>query len=118
MFSGGFSEEMEKRLADLTFVEVSVVTDTPCVHLAGRTDQVDFQVWIPQAGDPLPRRVTITYRDEEGQPKFWADFENWNMAPTIVSTDFAFTPPAGTERIPFLAEMDRTLADENREGGR
>jgi hypothetical protein len=116
MFSGRFPQEMEKRLEDLTFVEVSVLTDTPCVHLAGRTDQVDFQVWIPQTGDPLPRRLTITYRDQEGQPEFWADFSNWNIAPTISSSDFTFTPPAGSERIPFLAEMDRVLADENRKG--
>lgn len=117
MFNSDFPGAMQKRLEHLTFVEVSAVTDTPCVHLAGRTDQVDFQVWIPQAGDPLPRRLTITYRDEEGQPKFWADFANWNMAPTISSTDFTFTPPAGSERIPFLVEIDRALADGKRKGG-
>ncbi len=117
MFKSDFPQDLGDRLEDLVFVEVSAVSDPPTVHLAGRTDQVDFEMWISQEGDPLPRRVAITYRDEEGQPKFWADFVDWNLAPTISSTDFTFTPPAGTERISFLAEIQRALADETRKGG-
>ena len=89
----------------------------PCVHLAGRTDEIDFQVWIPETGDPLPLRLTITYRDEEGQPQFWADFENWDMAPSITAEFFAFTPPKGAERIPFLTEIERALGEETPKGG-
>ena len=118
MFRGDFPEEMQKRLVALALVEVSAVTGTPYVHLAGRTDQVDFQVWIPLSGEPLPRRLTITYRDEEGQPKFWADFAEWNLSPAISPTDFTFNPPPGSERIPFLAEIDRALTHEYRKGGR
>lgn len=117
MFSGDFPQEMEKRLEELTFVEISALADTPYVHLAGRTDQVDFQVWIPQSGDPLPKRLTITYRHEEGQPKFWTDFVDWNMAPTISTTGFSFIPPAGAERIPFLVEINRAKSHENLKGG-
>jgi hypothetical protein len=116
MFSGRFPQEMEKRLEELAIVEVSAVTDSPCAHLAGRTGQIDFQVWIPEAGDPLPRRLVITYRDEEGQPNFWAEFMNWNLAPAISAADFTFMPPAGVERIPFLAEMSPAV-DENQKGG-
>lgn len=117
MFRSDFPEEMAKRLETLDVVEVSAVTDIPCVHLAGRTDEIDFQVWIPETGDPLPQRLTITYRDEEGQPQFWADFENWDMAPSISAKDFAFTPPKGAERIPFLAEIERALGEETPKGG-
>lgn len=117
MLSANFPEEMEKRLEDLAFVEVSATTDLPCVHLAGRTDQVDFQVWIPQTGNPLPKRMVIAYRDEEGQPKFWADFTDWNLSPSIPDRAFVFTPPAGTERIPFLVELKEGMTDEKQKGG-
>ena len=116
MFRSDFPEEMQKRLVALAFVEISAVTDTPCVHLAGRTDEIDFQVWIPETGDPLPRRLTLTYRDEQGQPKFWADFENWNLRPAIADADFAFTPPADAERIPFLVEIENALGEEKTKG--
>ncbi len=117
LFRSDFPEEMGRRLVNLEFVEVSEITDVPCVHLAGRTDQVDFQIWIPRSGKPLPRRLTITYRDQEGHPKFWANFDDWNMMPSIASADFKFAPPQGTERIPFLVEIGRALPQENRQGG-
>ena len=117
MFRSDFPEEMAQRLKALDLVEVSEVTDVPCVHLAGRTDEIDFQVWIPETGDPLPQRLTITYRDEEGQPQFWADFEHWDMAPAISAEAFAFTPPQGAERIPFLVEIERALGEETPKGG-
>jgi hypothetical protein len=46
----------------------------------------------------------ITYKDENGQPQFWADLSNWNLAPDVSDALFAFTPPNGAERIQFLAE--------------
>ena len=116
MFMSDFPAEMEARLEELDFVEVSAVTEVPCVHLAGRTDEIDFEVWIPETGAPLPVRLTITYRDEEGQPKFWADFDNWDMAPAIADADFTFTPPAGAERIPFLVEIEKALGDQQPKG--
>jgi hypothetical protein len=47
----------------------------------------------------------ITYKDENGQPQFWADLSNWNLAPDLSDALFAFTPPNGAERIQFLAEV-------------
>jgi hypothetical protein len=107
MFHSRFPEEMQTRIETLSFVELSAVTDTPCAHLAGRTGEVDFQIWIPSTGEPLPRRVVITYRQEAGQPSFWADFSDWRLATSLSAADFAFSPPDGAERIPFLAEMRR-----------
>ena len=116
MFMSDFPEEIGKQLEELDFVEISAVTDPPCVHLAGRTDEIDFEVWIPETGAPLPVRLTITYRDEEGQPKFWADFENWDMTPAVADADFNFTPPAGAERIPFLVEIEKALGAQKPKG--
>jgi hypothetical protein len=66
---------------------------------------VDFQVWVAQGNEPLPRRIVITYKDENGQRQFWADLSNWNLAPDLSDALFAFTPPNGAERIQFLAEV-------------
>ena len=79
-------------------------------------DEIDFEIWIPETGAPLPVRLTITYRDEEGQPRFWADFENWNMTPAVADADFTFTPPQDAERIPFLVEIERALGERKSKG--
>ena len=77
----------------------AVATD----HVAFRGDTVDVELWIPRDGDPLPRRIVITYRLAEGQPRFAADLAGWNLAPDVPDSLFVFTPSSGAERIPILA---------------
>jgi hypothetical protein len=71
-------------------------------HVAFRGDKADVQLWIPRDGDPLPKRIVITYRLAEGQPQFEADLSAWNLAPDVPDTLFTFTPSAGAEQIPVL----------------
>jgi hypothetical protein len=72
-------------------------------HVAFRGDRADVQLWIRRDGDPLPKRVVLTYRLAEGQPQFEADLDGWNFAPDVPDTLFTFTPAAGAEQIPVLA---------------
>jgi hypothetical protein len=71
-------------------------------HVAFRGDTADVQVWIPREGDPLPKRIIITYRVAAAQPQFAADLGAWNLAPDLPDTFFSFTPAAGAEQIPVL----------------
>jgi hypothetical protein len=113
--------EIDRRVVSADYVEKTTITDVPCDHLAVRTGQgVDFQVWVAQGEQPLPRRIVITYISETGQPQFWADFSDWNLAPEISDALFAFTPPNGAERIQFLAEVRNiaTKASKHKKGGK
>jgi hypothetical protein len=103
--------ELHKLVVSADYVETTTITDVPCDHVAARTSTgVDFQVWVAQGNEPLPRRIVITYKDETGQPQFWADLSNWNLAPEISDALFTFTPPAGADRIQFLAEVGNAAA--------
>jgi hypothetical protein len=97
--------EIEKRVQSVEEVERTVITDVPCAHLAARTQDVDFQIWIPSSGDPLPRRIVITYKNESGRPQFWANFSEWNLSPNPADSLFTFSPAEGTREIPFLAQL-------------
>lgn len=113
--------EIDRRVVSADYVEKTTILDVPCDHLAVRTGQgVDFQVWVAQGEQPLPRRIVITYISETGQPQFWADLSDWNLAPEISDALFAFTPPSGAERIQFLAEVRNiaTKASKNKKGGK
>jgi hypothetical protein len=103
--------ELDNLVVSADYVETTTITDVPCDHLAVRTARgVDFQVWVAQGSEPLPRRVVITYKDETGQPQFWADLSNWNLAPEVSDALFTFTPPDGADRIQFLAEVRSAAA--------
>jgi hypothetical protein len=72
-------------------------------HVACRGETADVQLWIPRDGDPLPKRIVITYRLAEGQPQFTADLGAWNLAADVPDSLFTFSPAPGAERIPVLA---------------
>jgi hypothetical protein len=99
--------DLERRIQSLSYVEEDRLTAVPTDHLAGRAQDVDFQIWIAREGKPLPRRLVLTYKHEEGQPQFWALFSDWKLSPQVPATQFAFTPPAGAERIPFLIRVPK-----------
>lgn len=97
-------DELPGRLTAIEYVESTDIWGTPADHIAGRTANVDFQIWIAQGERPLPVRIVITYRNEPGQPQFWANLRNWNTAPTFSRSTFEFTPPAGSRKIDFAVQ--------------
>ena len=52
-------------------------------------------------------RVVLTYPAEPGQPQYRALFSDWNLAPEVQDSMFAFSAPSDARRIAFLAEMPR-----------
>jgi hypothetical protein len=104
--------ELENRTRSLDYVEKEVIYEMPVHHLAGRTDTVDYQIWIPAGAQPLPLRVVLTYKNAEGQPSFRADFFDWNLTPQIPDNQFVFTPPEGARKIAFLAEVPKVALDD------
>jgi hypothetical protein len=56
--------ELDNLVVSADYVETTTITDVPCDHLAVRTSRgVDFQVWVAQGSEPLPRRIVITESD-------------------------------------------------------
>lgn len=105
LLTSRFPEEIAQRTQSLEYVERTMLYGTPTHHLAGRTDTVDYQVWITEGAQPLPLRVVLTYRNAAGEPQFRAQFYDWNLSPQIPATQFAFTPPEGARKIAFLAQL-------------
>lgn len=102
LFLTTLPENLEKQVAAISYVETNRLFDVPTDHLAVRGKEIDFQIWIAQGEAPLPRRIIITYKDAPGQPQFRANFSDWNVAATSLAGQFAFTPPAGAEKVPFI----------------
>jgi hypothetical protein len=72
-----------------------------CDHLAFRNPEKGLQIWVPQEGAPLPRRIVITYESERGRPQFRADLRDWELSPELPDSLFEFRPDPGAERIHF-----------------
>ena len=105
LLTSRFPTEIESRTQSLDYVEKTSIHGVPSHHLAGRTATVDYQVWIAEGAQPLPQRIVMTYKNADGQPQFRAQFSDWNLAPTVNDAEFAFTPPEGSRKIAFAAQI-------------
>jgi hypothetical protein len=83
-------------------VGTAMLEGVACDHLAFRGEGVDWQIWIQQGDQPLPRRFVITTLDVAGAPQFSVEMSNWNLAPAISEDTFRFVPPPGAIQVEFL----------------
>jgi len=82
-----------------------VIGETRCLHLAFRGKKTDWQFWISEHGEPIIRRIVITYKLEPGAPQFAATFLSWDFAPSLSDAVFTFTPPQGAVQCEFEPVM-------------
>jgi hypothetical protein len=104
-----FPDEIGKRSQTVDYVEKTAFYGAPAHHLAGRTEALDYEIWVAEGAQPLPQRIVLTYRDAEGQPAFRAQFSGWNLAPQE-RVNYTFTPPADARQIALAAQLPQQTA--------
>ena len=104
-FRSHAATEIQRRVLSVRYVEKTGILGPLAHHLIGRTDTVNFQVWITDGDRPLPERIVLTYPNAPGQPQFRAQFSAWNLAPELADALFTFTPPSDASRISFTAAL-------------
>jgi hypothetical protein len=89
-------------VTDGIVVGKAVIEGILCDHLAFRAPQVDWQIWIQQGAQPLPRKIVITTLDLPNAPQFAITVTKWNLQPIFDAQTFTFMPQAGMKQIDFL----------------
>lgn len=77
------------------------VEGTSCHHLAFQHPAIDFEMWLESGDRPLPCKLVLSYKLDEGAPTSVLTFREWNLSPEFGSTPFEYKPPDGYVRIPF-----------------
>jgi hypothetical protein len=85
-----------------TVLGKAVIEGVRCDHLAFRAPHVDWQIWIQEGPQPLPRKMVITTLDLPQAPQFSVTVTEWNLTPTFDADTFTFTPQAGVKQVDFL----------------
>jgi hypothetical protein len=71
-------------------------------HLLLRNELVDYQLWLRVDGDPVPQKLAITWKHEEGLPSYVARFRQWRFSPSLDESQFRFVAPPDAERIEVI----------------
>ena len=91
------------------------VSGTRCYHLAFQDTGVDFDLWLPVEGEPLPKRFKVVQKRRTGQPVIDITFSQWNFSPQVSNATFVPKVPAEYEGIAMVqraAAIKNTAATE------
>ena len=71
-------------------------------HLLFRGEDKDLQMWIAAEGEPLLRKMVLTFRDIEGAPQQSTVFYDWDLEARVKARDFKAEIPDGAIQTEFL----------------
>ncbi|MCI0447937.1 DUF2092 domain-containing protein [bacterium] len=78
---------------------VVMVNGIKCRQLAFTEDEADWQLWIEDGPNPLPRRFSVTYKKMQGSPRVSISFSDWNLDAVIPANTFVFHMPEGATKV-------------------
>ena len=100
-----YSSAEKALLSDTTtggYAGTENVGDTPCHHLAFRDTGVEWELWLPVQGEPLPKRLKTVDQKRKGQPLTDVTFTEWNLAPQTDDASFKPNVPSDYEGIAIV----------------
>jgi hypothetical protein len=71
-------------------------------HLAFKDKGVNWDIWIPITGDPLPQKAVAEFADAKRLRKIEMTFKDWNLSPQIADNRFSPTVPAEYEGVAIV----------------
>lgn len=85
-----------------------VIDGRQCEHLAFRNFDTDWQLWVEVGEKPIPRKMVITSKTINNAPQYTLLVKGWKTGVAPAPDAFAFTPPAGAEKLSpdALIELD------------
>ncbi len=113
LFAWGTEQSPIANIKGAVNLGASVVKGVKCDHYAFHQADVDWELWIQQGPQPLPRKLVITTTTEKTEPQHVAVL-TWDLAPKLDESLFTFTPPATAHRIDF--DVARARAGLPRQG--
>jgi hypothetical protein len=76
-----------------------VIGGVECDHLAFRTKDVDWQVWIAQGARRYPCRLVITNSKVPGSPEYTVDVRAWKTGDEVAGNNFKIEVPSGAKQV-------------------
>lgn len=97
-------EAMTSNVTSAMDLGTGVIGGQVCDHLAFRTPEVDWQIWIAQGDRPYPCRLEITSKLTAMAPSYRVDVSDWKSGDGIAGTSFQIE--SGTAKVVKIEEFD------------
>jgi hypothetical protein len=112
-------DELMRDVIDVKDLGSGVIGGTECDHLAFRTQEIDWQIWIAQGEHPYPCRYVISSKGVDQAPQYSLQIRDWKTGAEVASDDFAFRAPTGARKVELkeLVDIDELPAHFSMGGG-
>lgn len=78
------------------------VNGVDCQHLAFVEKYIDWQIWIEDGKEPIPRKIVITYKTMPNSPQYIAILSDWNFKKSLPDSLFSANLPKDAKQIDFI----------------
>jgi hypothetical protein len=92
-------KELMPEVNDVKDLGSGVIHGVECDHLAFRTNEVDWQIWIAQGARPYPCRYIITSKKVTGWPQYTLDIWAWKTGAEVASDKFRLEIPTDAKKL-------------------
>lgn len=92
-------DEMMRDVVDVKDLGSGVIGGVECDHLAFRTKDVDWQIWIAHGNHPYPVRFAITSKLLSGSPQYSIQTRNWKTGTEMAAADFSFKNSTKADKV-------------------
>jgi hypothetical protein len=101
-------DQLMPDVVDVKDLGSGVIGGTECDHLAFRTKEVDWQIWVAQGEYPYPCRYVITTKQVAQAPQYSIQIRDWKTGNEVAADDFSFKNATKAKEIDLkqLADID------------
>lgn len=95
-------------VVDVKDLGSGVIGGIECDHLAFRTNEVDWEIWIAQGSRPYPCRYIVTSAKAAQAPQYRVSIKDWKTGTKAGPGDFSFKNATKAKKVelPDLPDLD------------
>ena len=107
--------QLEPEVKNTKDLGAGVIGGVECDHLAFRTSDVDWQIWIASGDRPYPCRYVITSPKLAAAPQYTIDIRSWKTGSEAAADSFSLQLPKearklSAEEVPEFDELPSIFA--------
>jgi hypothetical protein len=92
-------DQLMSEVVDAKDLGSGVIGGTECDHLAFRTKDVDWQMWIAHGDRPYPCRYVITSKQLELAPQYSIQIRDWQSSHEVAAGEYRFTNATNAKQV-------------------
>lgn len=96
-------DELMMDVRDLKHIGRGVINGVECEHLAFRTDEADWQLWVQVGAKPIPCKYVITSKGVAAAPQYTLRVKELRTDADLGADAFAVQMPASAKKVDVTA---------------